>query len=38
MPFRALRAPALAVMLVGFSLAVLAGFGVARISNRLHSA
>ena len=34
-PFRALRIPALAVILVGFSLAVLAGFGVARLSARL---
>ena len=34
-PFRALRIPALAVILVGFSLAVLAGFGVARISARI---
>jgi hypothetical protein len=30
-PFRALRIPALAVVLVGFSLAVLAGFGLARL-------
>ncbi len=35
--FRALRIPALAVILVGFSLAVLAGFGMARISARLTS-
>jgi hypothetical protein len=35
--FRALRIPALAVILVGFSLAVLAGFGIARISARLKS-
>jgi hypothetical protein len=34
-PFRALRIPALAVILVGFSLAVLAGFGVARIRSRV---
>ena len=34
-PFRALRIPALAVILVGFSLAVLAGFGIARISARI---
>lgn len=34
-PFRALRIPALAVILVGFSLAVLAGFGVARMSARI---
>ena len=38
MPFRALRAPALAAILVGFSLAVLAGYGAARISSRLRSA
>jgi hypothetical protein len=37
MPFRALRIPALAVILVGFSLAVLAGFGIARIFNRLRT-
>ena len=37
-PFRALRIPALAVILVGFSLAVLAGFGVARMSARITSA
>ena len=36
--FRALRAPALAAMLVGSSLAVLAGFGVARVSSRFRSA
>src|SRR5438876_5034313 len=36
-PFRALRIPALAVILVGFSLAVLAGFGVARMSSRITS-
>jgi hypothetical protein len=35
--FRALRIPALAVILVGFSLAVLAGFGIARMSARLKS-
>jgi len=35
--YRALRIPALAVILVGFSLAVLAGFGIARISTRLKS-
>jgi hypothetical protein len=34
-PFRALRIPALAVILVGFSLAVLAGFGIARMSARI---
>jgi hypothetical protein len=32
--FRALRIPSLAVILVGFSLAVLAGFGLARLSRR----
>lgn len=32
---RALRIPALAVILVGFSLAVLAGFGVARIAAKM---
>ena len=37
-PFRALRIPALAVILVGFSLAVLAGFGVARFTARMKSA
>jgi hypothetical protein len=37
MPFRALRIPALAVILVGFSLAVLAGFGIARIFTRLRT-
>lgn len=35
--FRALRIPALAVILVGFSLAVLAGFGIARMSARLRA-
>ena len=35
--FRALRIPALAVMLVGFSLAVLAGFGTARITAAVRS-
>ena len=34
-PFRALRIPALAVILVGFSLSVLAGFGIARMSARV---
>jgi hypothetical protein len=34
-PFRALRIPALAVILVAFSLAVLAGFGIARVSARI---
>jgi len=33
-PFRALRIPALAVVLVGFSLSVLAGFAVARLRLR----
>ncbi len=33
-PFRALRIPALAVVLVGFSLAILAGFAAARIRKR----
>jgi len=37
LPFRALRIPALAVILVGFSLAVLAGFGVERMSSRITS-
>lgn len=37
-PFRALRIPALAVVLVGFSLAVLAGFGIARLSPWFRSA
>jgi len=36
-PFRALRIPALAVILVGLSLSVLAGFGVTRLSNRIRS-
>jgi hypothetical protein len=35
LPLRALRVPARSSMLVGFSLAVLAGFGVARITVRL---
>jgi hypothetical protein len=34
-PFRALRIPTLAVILVGFSLAVLAGFGIARMFARI---
>lgn len=33
-PMRALRIPALAIVLVGFSLAVLAGYGAARIRRR----
>jgi hypothetical protein len=37
LPFRALRIPARMGMMVGFSLAVLAGFGVARIAGRLTS-
>jgi hypothetical protein len=37
MPFHALRIPALAVILVGFSLAVLGGFGVARLSGRIRA-
>src|SRR5712692_9104637 len=36
-PYHALRIPALAVILVGFSLAVLAGFGIARISARIQA-
>jgi hypothetical protein len=36
-PYRALRIPALAVILVGFSLAVLAGFGIARMSARIQA-
>jgi hypothetical protein len=37
LPFRGLRAPARMGVLVGFSLAVLAGYGAARISDRLTS-
>jgi hypothetical protein len=37
LPFRALRAPARMGMIVGFSIAVLAGFGVARVTARLVS-
>lgn len=37
LPFRALRAPARMGVMVGFSLAVLAGFGVARIASALRS-
>ena len=37
LPFRALRAPARMGMIVGFSIAVLAGFGVARVTARLAS-
>ena len=37
LPFRALRIPALAVILVGLSLSVLAGFGVTRLSKRIRS-
>ena len=37
LPFRALRAPARMGMIVGLSIAVLAGFGVARVTARLVS-
>jgi hypothetical protein len=37
LPFRGLRAPARMGVMVGFSLAVLAGYGAARISDRLAS-
>jgi hypothetical protein len=37
LPFRSLRAPARMGVMVGFSLAVLAGFGVARLSDLLAS-
>lgn len=37
LPFKALRAPARMGLMVGFSLAVLAGHGVARIAGRLRS-
>jgi hypothetical protein len=36
-PLRALRIPGLAVILVGFSLAVLAGFGLARLLARINT-
>ena len=36
LPFRGLRVPARAAMLVGLSLSVLAGFGTARLSGLLH--
>jgi hypothetical protein len=38
LPFKALRVPARMGLMVGFSLAILAGYGVARISSRLRSA
>ena len=38
LPFKALRIPARMGLMVGFSLAVLAGYGVARIAGRLRSA
>jgi hypothetical protein len=38
LPFRALRIPARMGLFVGFSLAVLAGYGIARIANRVQSA
>jgi hypothetical protein len=38
LPFKALRVPARMGLMVGFSLAVLAGYGVARIAGRLRSA
>lgn len=37
LPFRALRIPARMGMIVSFSLAVLAGYGLARIANRIQS-
>src|SRR6185295_9366175 len=37
LPFKALRIPARMGLMVGFSLAVLAGYGVARIAGRLRS-
>ena len=37
LPFRALRIPARMGLMVGFSLAVLAGYGAARITDRLRS-
>jgi hypothetical protein len=37
LPFRALRVPARMGLMVGFSLAVLAGYGAARIAERLRS-
>ncbi len=38
LPFKALRIPARMGLMVGFSLAVLAGYGATRIANRLQSA
>ena len=38
LPFRALRIPARMGLFVGFSLAVLAGYGIARIAGRVESA
>ena len=38
LPFKALRVPARMGLMVGFSLAVLAGYGAARIAERLRSA
>ena len=38
LPFKALRVPARMGLMVGFSLAILAGYGVARIAGRLGSA
>jgi hypothetical protein len=38
LPFKALRIPARMGLMVGFSLAVLAGFGAARVTERLRSA
>ncbi|MGH9142089.1 MAG: DUF6044 family protein [Vicinamibacterales bacterium] len=38
LPFKALRIPARMGLMVGFSLAVLAGYGAARVSDRLRSA
>ena len=37
LPFKALRIPARMGLMVGFSLAVLAGYGAARIADRLRS-
>jgi hypothetical protein len=37
LPFKALRVPARMGLMVGFSLAVLAGYGATRIAERLHS-
>ena len=38
LPFRALRIPARMGLFAGFSLAVLAGYGIARLANRVQSA